>query len=244
MKTIYATIFQFLFLSLVLSAQMSPDQNCIPMLGESAPSFTAETTEGKINFPEDYMGKWKILFSHPADFTPVCSTELLDLAEMQDEFKKLNAQLLVLSTDGLNSHLEWIRSLEIIQKNEGHDVGIDFPIIPDVGLKISSQYGMIHSNMSTTKTVRGVFIINPENKICAMFFYPFTTGRNMEEIKRTLIALQESDRREVLTPSNWQPGDDYLIKSPASRGEAEKMASKNDPSLYSKYWYLWYKKSK
>lgn len=214
------------------------------MLGDAAPSFTAETTEGKITFPEDYLGKWKILFSHPADFTPVCSTEILDLAEMQDEFKKLNAQLVVLSTDGLNSHLEWIKSLEDIQENEGEAVGIDFPFVPDIGLKISSQYGMIHSNMSTTKTVRGVFIINPENMICAMFFYPFTTGRNLEEIRRTLIALQESDRRNVLTPSNWEPGDDFLIEGPASQEEAEKMERKDDPSLYSKDWYLWYKKSK
>ena len=182
--------------------------------------------------------------SHPADFTPVCSSEILDLADMQDEFKKLNTQLMVLSTDGLNSHIEWIKSLENIQADDGKEVGINFPIVPDIGLEISKKYGMIHPGMNTTKTIRGVFIINPENKICAIFFYPMTTGRNLDEIKRTLLALQESDSYDVLTPSNWQPGDDYLIESPASKKEAEKMAKQNGPNLYSKDWYFWYKKSK
>ena len=243
MKAFYLSIIPIIFLTLVFTTE-AQDRNSIPMLGDSAPSFTAKTTEGNLNFPDDYFGKWKILFSHPADFTPVCSTEILELAEMQDEFKKLNAQLLVLSTDGLGSHIEWIKSLESIQKNEEKKVGINFPLVPDVGLEISKKYGMIHSRMSATKTVRGVFIINPENKICAIFFYPSTTGRNLQEIKRTLIALQESDRRDVLTPANWQPGDDFLIDSPASVEESEKMSRKNDPSLYSKDWYLWYQKSK
>lgn len=243
MKIFYLVIIQVIMLSVIVKAQ-APDENRIPMLGETAPSFEARTTQGNINFPTDYFGKWKILFSHPADFTPVCSTEILDLAEMQDEFKKLNTQLLVLSTDGLNSHIEWIYSLEKIQAEEGTSVGINFPFVPDVGLEISKKYGMIHPRMSSTKTVRGVFIINPENKICAIFFYPITTGRNLQEIKRSLLALQESDRNNVLTPANWNPGDDYLIPSPASREEADKLARKNDSNLYSKEWYLWYKKSK
>lgn len=243
MKIANTLLVPIFLLSLMVSAQ-APDKGRIPMIGELAPSFTAESTQGNITFPSDYLGKWKIMFSHPADFTPVCSTEILDLAEMQDEFKKLNAQLLVLSTDGLNSHLEWVRSLENIQDKDGVEVGIDFPLVPDVGLKISNKYGMIHPMMSSTQTIRGVFIINPENKISAIFFYPVTTGRNLEEIKRTLIALQESDKYEVLTPANWYPGDDYLIASPGSKEEAEKMAKKNNPNLYSKEWYLWYKRNK
>jgi peroxiredoxin (alkyl hydroperoxide reductase subunit C) len=242
MKKIYLTIIAAFVISSVMFAQ-PPKENQIPMLGEPAPTFTAMTTQGEITFPLDYLGKWKILFSHPADFTPVCSTEILDLAEMANEFGELNTQLVVLSTDGLNSHLDWIKSLEGIQKNDGKEVGIDFPLVPDVGLKISSQYGMIHPGMSTTNTIRGVFIISPEDQICAMFFYPNTTGRNLEEIKRTLIALQESDRRNVLTPSNWQPGDDYLLESPASKEEAEKMLRKNKSSQYSKEWYLWFEKN-
>lgn len=243
MKKLYLGIIYLLLTGTLLNAQQAPTENRIPMLGESAPSFTAKTTMGTINFPADYFGKWKILFSHPADFTPVCSTELLDMAEMADEFKKHNAEILVLSTDGLNSHLEWIRSLESIQQKDGVETGINFPLVPDVGLAISGKYGMIHSNISTTKTVRGVFVINPENKICAIFFYPATTGRNLEEIMRTLIALQESDSLNVLTPSNWQPGDDYLLPSPASREEAEKMSQKGNPKYYSKAWYLWYERN-
>jgi len=243
MKIKYTLFIPIFLLSIMLNAQ-AQEQNHIPMLGESAPEFTAKSTLGTITFPSDYLGKWKILFSHPADFTPVCSTEILDLAEMQDEFKKLNAQLLVLSTDGLNSHIEWVRSLEKIQSDEGSKVGINFPLVPDVGLEISRKYGMIHPNMSSTQTIRGVFIINPENEICAIFFYPSSTGRNLQEIKRTLLALQESDRYNVLTPANWHPGDDYLIESPASQEEAEKLKRKNNPDLYSKDWYLWYKKNK
>lgn len=243
MKKLHLSILISL-LAFVMTMAQPPENNRIPMLGEPAPTFTAITTHGEITFPLDYQGKWKILYSHPADFTPVCSTEILDLADMVNDFKKLNTQILVLSTDGLNSHIQWIKSLEGIQEKEGRKAGIDFPLVPDINLDISSKYGMIHSNMSTTKTVRGVFIINPENKICAMFFYPFTTGRNLEEIKRTLIALQESDRREVLTPSNWQPGDDYLINAPSTKEDAEKMDRKKNSSYYSKEWYLWYKKNK
>lgn len=243
MKKSVLFIIPVIMIAFSLRAQ-NPHENRIPLLGETAPSFTAKSTKGNITFPSDYLGKWKILFSHPADFTSVCSTEILDLAEMAEDFRKLNAQLIILSTDGLNSHLEWIRSLENIQEKEGKKVGIDFPLVPDIGLEISSKYGMIHSGMSTTRTVRGVFIINPENIITAMFFYPFTTGRNPEELKRTLIALQESDRRDVFTPSNWQPGDDFLLESPSSREEADKMVKRNNPSYYSKAWYLWYEKNK
>ena len=232
-----------LFFALALHAQ-SPDNTHIPMLGDRAPSFTVETTQGLINFPDDYLGKWKILFSHPADFTPVCSSEILDLAEMQDDFQKLNTEIFVLSADGLNSHLQWIRSLEGIQANEGEVHHIDFPMIPDIGLEIAGKYGMVHPGKSINKTMRGVFIINPENKIDAIFFYPISTGRNLQEIKRCLLALQETYDHDVLTPSNWEPGDDFLVKGPSSKEEAAKLAKKKDADLYSKEWYLWYKKSK
>jgi len=243
MKALYQRSLLLLCILLLISFQKGKTQE-VPMLGDLAPSFKAETSLGDIAFPEDYFGNWKLLFCHPADFTPVCATEILDLAEMQEEFEELNAQIVVLSADGLNSHLQWIKSLEQIQKKEGKAVGINFPLVPDVGLEISRQYGMIHSKMSTTKTIRGVYIINPENVICAIFFYPLNIGRNQEEIKRTLIALQESDKHDVFTPSNWQPGDDFLMPSPSSREEAEKLAKKNNPKLYSKDWYLWYLKNK
>ena len=243
MKLIKLAPFFILLFTLVVHGQ-SPEETRIPMLGDRAPSFSVETTQGRINFPDDYLGKWKILFSHPADFTSVCSSEILDLAEMQEEFKKLNTEIFVLSADGLNSHLQWIRSLENIQAKEGIVHHIDFPLIPDIGLDIAKKYGMVHPGRSMTETMRGVFIINPENQIDAIFFYPISTGRNLMEIKRCLLALQETYDHDVLTPSNWQPGDDFLIESPSSKEEAEKLARKKGDDLYSREWYLWYKKSR
>lgn len=232
-----------LLLSLTTLAQQTETYR-IPLIGESAPKFTGQSTQGPIHFPDDYYGHWKILFSHPADFTPVCSTEIIELAEIQDDFGKLDTKIVVMSTDGLNSHIEWVRSLQSINLYDRESVTIGFPLVSDPDLEISKKYGMLHPEYSTTRDVRGVFIINPENKICATFFYPASTGRNMDEIKRVLIALQLSDKRDVLTPANWQPGDDVLIPSPASIEEAEKLASKDNPDLYSLEWYLWYKKSK
>lgn len=232
-----------LLLTFTINAQDNETYR-IPLIGENAPKFTGQSTQGTIHFPDDYYGHWKILFSHPADFTPVCSTEIIELAELQDDFDKLDTKLVVMSTDGLNSHIQWVRSLQGIQLYDRESVTIEFPLVSDPDLEISKKYGMLHPSYSTTKDVRGVFIISPEDKICATFFYPASTGRNMEEIKRVLIALQTSDKRNVLTPANWQPGDDVLIASPASMDEAEKLAAKDNPDLYSLEWYLWYKKSK
>jgi peroxiredoxin (alkyl hydroperoxide reductase subunit C) len=242
MKTIILLSFT-LFLSFTINAQDNETIR-IPLIGETAPEFTGQLTQGPIHFPDDYYGHWKILFSHPADFTPVCSTEILELAEIQDDFSKLDTKLVVMSTDGLNSHIEWVRSLQGIRLHDRESVAIKFPLVSDPDLEISKKYGMLHPNYSTTRDVRGVFIIDPEDKICATFFYPATTGRNMEEIKRVLIALQTSAKRNVLTPANWKPGDDVLINSPESIEEAEKLAAKEDPDLYSLEWYLWFKKSK
>lgn len=214
----------------------------IPLIGEFAPAFTAQSTRGTINFPEDYYGKWKILFSHPADFTPVCSTEILELAAAQEDFDRLNTQLIVMSTDGISSHIEWIKSLEEIKYKGQETVEINFPIISDHSMLISKRYGMIHPNSSTTRDIRGVFIIDPNDKIRAIFFYPLTTGRNIDEIERTLIAMQTSDSDQVLTPANWNKGQDVLLPSPATRDESEKLAEKKDPKIYSLAWYLWFTK--
>ncbi|OFY36697.1 MAG: hypothetical protein A2W91_03425 [Bacteroidetes bacterium GWF2_38_335] len=214
----------------------------IPLIGETAPSFIAESTEGKLNFPDDYFSKWKIIFSHPAAFTPVCSTELLELAKLQGKFKKLNTGILVLSTDGVNSHLEWQKSLETIKYQGGETVDIDFPLISDKTLEISKLYGMIHPNYSSTRDIRGVFIIDPSNKIRAMMFYPSETGRNMDEIMRTLIALQSSDDKNILTPANWDPGEDVLLESPTTEKESEKLSKNKNPDIYNLTWYLWFTK--
>ncbi len=216
----------------------------IPLLGEMAPSFIAQSTKGRINFPDDYAMKWKILFSHPSDFTPVCSSEIIELAMMQEEFEKLQTKLFVISTDGIESHIDWIKSLESIKYKGKKVPEINFPLISDKNLAISKKYGMIHSYTSVVRDVRGVFIIDPSDRIMAVFFYNDNVGRNMEEIKRTLLALQITEDKHVLTPANWMPGQDVLIPAPKTISEAEKLSLKKDESLYSLAWYLWFKKMK
>lgn len=213
----------------------------IPLLGEKTPEFKVKTTTGMLNFPQDYFNKWKILFSHPADFTPVCSSEILELAAMQEEFDKLNAKLMVLSTDGLGSHLAWIQSLEQIPYPDDKTVKINFPLIPDPDLSISRKFGMLHSYTSSTRDVRGVFIIDPNDKIAAIFFYPMNVGRNIEEIKRTLEALQTVEKYDVLTPANWEPGEKVLVHSPTTQQEAEKMMKNKRSNLTYLAWYMWFK---
>jgi peroxiredoxin 2/4 len=241
-KTICFTIL-FLVSYTQMWSQETKDTR-IPLIGEMAPEFTAESTMGKLHFPDDYYMKWKILFSHPADFTSVCSSEILELAAMQDEFNKLNTKIVVISTDGLNSHMEWVRSMETVNYKGRDPLKIKFPLVSDRNLEISKKYGMIHSYTSSTRDVRGVFIIDPSDKICAIFFYPFDVGRNMEEIKRALIALQLAEEKKVLIPANWMPGQDVMIPAPKTTSEAESLAKKNDPDLYSITWYMWFKKLK
>ena len=211
------------------------------MLGEVAPSFMAESTMGKISFPGDYYQKWKILFSHPADFTPVCSTEILELAALQNDFDRLNAKLLVISTDGINSHIEWVKSLESIKYKGREPVKINFPLVSDNNLEISKKYGMIHFYNSSTRDVRGVFIIDPSDRIRAIFFYPDNAGRNLDEIRRTIVALQTASDKNVLIPANWLPGQDVMLPAPKTVEESEKLMKKNDPDLTSLTWYLWFK---
>jgi len=228
--------------TILISFSQNEDEQCIPLIGERAPSFNQVSTMGNINFPLGYSGKWKILFSHPGDFTAICSTEILELADMQDDFTKLNTSIFVISTDGLNSHLEWIRSLESIESDGKKAVKINFPLISDTDMSISKKYGMIHQYSSTTKDIRGVFIINPDDKIAAIFYYPSKIGRNMEEIKRTLIALQTVEKYNVLTPVNWEPGEDVMIPSPVTIEDSKKLEDNKDKDTYMKTWYMWYKK--
>jgi peroxiredoxin (alkyl hydroperoxide reductase subunit C) len=243
MKNINALLLlTILFTASFLHAQDS-NVTRIPLIGEEAPSFVAKSTIGEIKFPEDFFTKWKILFSHPADFTPVCSSEILEMAKLQEDFNKLNTAIMVISTDGINSHIEWVNSLEGIEYKQGPKVKINFPLIADDHLEISRKYGMIHPAYSDKKDIRGVFIVDPLNKIQAIFFYPASTGRNFEEIKRTLIALQESEKAKIFTPANWHPGDDVMLPAPVSKVEADKLKLKNDPKLYNYTWYMWFKKT-
>jgi peroxiredoxin 2/4 len=213
----------------------------IPLIGETAPSFTAESTNGTINFPEDFRHKWILLFSHPQDFTPVCTTEILELAYLQDKFDKLNVKIVVVSTDNLETHKQWKKSMESLNLNNRGPVKIKFPFVEDKNLLISKQYGMIHPTTNTTKAVRGVFIIDPDDIIQAIFFYPMKIGRSTDELFRTLSALQTTYSEKVMTPVNWKAGNDLLVPIPPNT-DADKTATV--PSgYYSPVWYLWYKKA-
>jgi peroxiredoxin (alkyl hydroperoxide reductase subunit C) len=186
-------------------------QNIIPLIGNDAPAFRASTTNGKLEFPEDFGKSWKILFSHPKDFTPVCTSEILELARMQEELNKLNVKVAVISVDDLVTHQQWKQTMEDILKKEPGVGEIKFPFIDDSRTWISSKYGMLHSWENKARDVRGVFVIDPENKIQSVIFYPNNVGRNMVEIKRLVVALQTSAQQNVLTPANWEVGEDVLM---------------------------------
>jgi len=216
----------------------------MPRIGEAAPAFTAVNTQGNINFPSDYQGKWVILFSHPADFTPVCTSEIMELAAAQEEFEKLGTKIVVVSADKLVNHLEWKKSMESFRYKDRNPVKIDFPLVSDPDLVIAREYGMIHPNSSSTKDVRGVFIIDPKNKIRAIFFYPMSIGRNLGEIERTLTALQTADQEHVLIPANWIPGEDVLVPNIKSTSDAGDVVKPNDPDFTKPTWYMIFKKGK
>jgi peroxiredoxin 2/4 len=241
MKKTLLFIAGLFFLATLGMAQENP-QVTLPLLGQVAPSFTAESTMGMIVFPNDQGYKWKIIFSHPADFTPVCSSELLEIAASQDDFKKLNTAILVVSTDNLETHKEWVKSLESLDYKNRKDLKIDFPLIDDNKRTIARQYGMIHPETNTTKDVRGVFIIDPNNKIRAIFYYPMNIGRNVDEIKRTILALQVADKNNVLTPANWQAGNDVMVPYVRKASEMESLRKSDPPDMYMVSWYMIFKK--
>lgn len=217
----------------------------LPLIGDDAPSFTANTTMGTINFPQDYKGKWVILFSHPADFTPVCTTEFMTFATMQEEFRELNTELIGLSIDSLFAHIAWLRTIkEKIEYKGMKNVEVQFPVIEDLKMEVAGKYGMIQPNASTTQAVRAVFIIDPKAKIRAILYYPQSTGRNMAEIKRMIIALQKADKDSVATPANWQPGDDVIIPPPGSCGAAKERMESKEEGKYCLDWFLCLKKDK
>ncbi len=217
--------------------------NRMPLIGEKAPSFKAETTQGMINFPEDYKGKWVIFFSHPADFTPVCTTEFMTFAVMQPEFEKLNCKLLGLSIDSTYSHIACLRTIkEKIEYKGMKDVEVDFPVISDLTMEVSKAFGMLQPAASTTQAVRAVFIMDPNAIVRAILYYPLSNGRNMEEIKRLLIAMQTSDKHKIATPANWQPGDDVIVPPPGSCGVAKDRVSSPEKDMKVLDWFMTLKK--
>ncbi|MFK5981839.1 MAG: peroxiredoxin [Flavobacteriaceae bacterium] len=188
--------------------------NVMPRIGDQAPDFTAVTTKGTIKFSDFAKDKWVILFSHPADFTPVCTTEMSGFAERKSEFEALNTELLGLSIDSIHSHLAWVNN---VKNNTG--VYFDFPIIADIDMKVSKLYGMLQPNESETAAVRAVFFIDPSKKIRLVMYYPLNVGRNMDEILRALEALQVSDEHGVAMPLNWKKGDKVIIPPPKNLDE-------------------------
>ena len=213
----------------------------MPRIGDQAPEFRAMTTKGKLNFPGDYKGYWKILFSHPADFTPVCTTEFIALPKMQKEFDKLNTKLVGLSVDSLSSPIAWVRNIkEKIEWEGNKNVDIDFPIVVDLSKNVSTLYGMIMPGESNNACVRAVFFIDPTDKIRAIIYYPLVLGRNFDEIKRVIIGLQTADAHDVAMPANWQPGKDVVLHYPITTDEA--VARTAEEGLTCHEWYLCSKK--
>lgn len=206
----------------------------MPRLGEPAPDFTAVTTHVTVKL-EDFKGSWLVLFSHPADFTPVCTTEFLAFAEIYPELQKRGAELLGLSVDSLSSHIAWVRNIE-----EKTGVKIPFPIIADLDRSVSTAYGMLHPGQSKTETVRCVFIIDPNQIVRTILYYPLTTGRNMDEILRIIDALQTTDANKVATPANWRPGDKVVVPPPTTQEMAEERLKQKEYECVD--WYLCKKK--
>lgn len=219
------------------------EQIRMPLIGDDAPSFTAVTTQGEINFPDDYKGKWVILFSHPADFTPVCTTEFITFASMQEELRKMNTELIGLSIDSIYSHIAWLRRIEEKIEYKGmKNIEVKFPVIADLKMEAAKKCGMVQPNASTTQAVRAVFVIDPESKVRAIIYYPLSVGRNMQEIKRLVTALQKNDAEKVATPANWQPGDDVIIPAPNSMKAVKERLETAEEGRYCLDWFLCLKK--
>lgn len=205
----------------------------LPVIGDPAPDFEAETTHGKKRLSE-FRGKWVVLFSHPADFTPVCTTEFMAFAAANDELKALNVQLLGLSIDSVHSHLAWIRNIK-----EKMGIEIPFPVIADLNMNVAKRYGMIHQGQSSTATVRAVFFIDDKGILRAMIYYPLQVGRFIPEVVRVVSALQTSDKYGVSMPANWKPGDKVVVPPPRTAAEMEKRITEGYDCLD---WYLCFRK--
>lgn len=202
-------------------------------LGDEAPDFKAVTTQGEIVFSEYIKNSWAILFSHPADFTPVCTTEFLGFAEKQDEFDKRGVKLIGLSIDSVYSHIAWLRAIQ-----EKFDVKVKFPVIADLSMDVAKKYGMVHDKVSAIHAVRTVTIINTKGEIAFMVTYPMSVGRNIDEIIRIIDAMQVVEKKHVATPANWKPGDSVIVPPPQTSQDAEKRAEQNKDNPEYSDWFL------
>ncbi|MGV1034391.1 MAG: peroxiredoxin [Microbacteriaceae bacterium] len=193
-----------------------------PRLNEPAPAFTAKTTQGEVSFPEDFAGHWVVFFSHPADFTPVCTSEFMTFAQMEEDFASYNTKLLGLSIDSLYGHIAWLRTIKERMEYRGwKDVEVRFPLIEDIKMDIARQYGMIQPGEADTQAVRAVFIVDPKGILRTMLYYPMSAGRNMQEILRIIKALQTADEFGVATPADWVPGERVIVPTAGSCGVAK-----------------------
>ena len=204
--------------------------NAMPRIGDNVPDFEAVTTTGKIKFSDYNTGSWVILFSHPADFTPVCTTELSGFAKEKEFFALHNTKLMGLSIDSIHAHIAWVNA---VQEKTG--VLFEFPIVADIDMSVAKLYGMLQPGESETAAVRAVFIIDPEGKVRLIMYYPLNIGRNMAEIKRTLLALQTSDENKCAMPLDWQPGDKVIVPAPKT---IEGLAERKKSDLEMVDWYL------
>lgn len=222
--------------------QETEQQTPMPRIGDKAPKFKAVTTQGDIDFPDDYTGKWVILFSHPADFTPVCTSEFMTFAHTEEKYEKANCKLVGLSIDGLFSHIAWLRTIkEKIEFNGMKNVDVRFPLIEDISMEVANKYGMVQPGESETQAVRAVFFIDPKGIIRAIIYYPLSLGRNFDEIYRALIAMQTADAFKVATPADWNPGDDVIVPPAGTYDLAEERMTATD-GLECKDWFFCTKK--
>jgi len=237
MKKVMLALLAVLFIATSALSQ----NNEIPLIGSKAPSFKAMSTNGKMTFPDDFGDSWKILFSHPADFTPVCSSELLELAYLQPEFEKLGVKFAIISTDNVAMHKLWIEYLENVDYKNRGKLHIDFPLIEDTKATASKKYGMLHEPTSRSYDIRGVFIIDDKNIVRATNFYPMQVGRNINEIVRLVEAFKKVESDLVYTPANWEKGDDVIVPYNPTSGNAQE----TDPKALQEYYKvgnrLWFK---
>ena len=225
-----------------MELEQEQQQFSMPRIGDKAPEFKAITTQGNINFPSDFEGKWTILFSHPADFTPVCTSEFMTFAHLEEKFAEANCKLVGLSIDGLYSHIAWLRTIkDKIKFNGMENIEVKFPLIEDISMEIAKKYGMIQPGESKTQAVRAVFFIDPNSIVRAIIYYPLSLGRNFDEIYRALIAMQTSDKFNVATPADWNPGDDVIVSPAGSCGVAEERMTGTD-DLECEDWFFCTKK--
>ena len=222
-----------------MTETMIPTAPSMPRIGDQAPAFTAHTTQGDITFPADYAGRWVILFSHPADFTPVCTTEFMTFASLEDKFAELNTALVGLSVDGLYSHIAWLRRIkETIEFRGMSDIEVTFPLIEDITMNVARAYGMIMPGEDSTKAVRAVFVIDPKGVIRTIIYYPLSLGRNFDELLRVVTALQTADAFSVATPADWRPGDPVIVPPAGSCGVAKDRMEGHEEGVTCVDWFF------